>query len=101
MLKVNPSLIRCVLNARVDNKPMRNLRSIITHTQSLSAFFENSDKEALVRLFKRVANILEDSIEPTPIMQKSLSIKPLNRFNLNILQTQIRISPRSLRLKFL
>ncbi len=74
MLKVNPSLIRCVLNARVDNKPMRNLRSIITHTQSLSAFFENSDKEALVRLFKRVANILEDSIEPTPIIESLLTL---------------------------
>ncbi|WP_336524441.1 glycine--tRNA ligase subunit beta, partial [Helicobacter japonicus] len=66
-LKVNPSLVRCVLNARVDNHKMRNLNTIISNTQSLSSFFEKSDKEALVRLFKRVANILDENMQSAPI----------------------------------
>ena len=74
-LKVNPSLITCVLNARVDNQKIRNLYSIISNAQSLSVFFEKSDKEALVRLFKRVANILEDTLSPTPINESLLQAK--------------------------
>lgn len=73
ILKVNPSLIRCVLNARVDNTPIRNLCVIMSKIQSLSAFFEKSDKESLISLFKRVANILEDSVSSTHIDEKLFS----------------------------
>lgn len=62
-LKINPSLVRCVLNGRNENGAIRNLYSIISHAQSLSEFFEKSDKEALVGLFKRVANILEYDLQ--------------------------------------
>lgn len=73
MLKVNPSLIRCVLNARVNNAKVRNLNTIIHNIEALSAFFEKSDKQALITLFKRVANILNDDIIPTHIDESLLS----------------------------
>lgn len=74
-LQINPSLVRCVLNARVDNQKVRNLHTIIENTKSLSTFFEKSNKEALVRLFKRVANILEDDIKLAPINESLLHIE--------------------------
>lgn len=60
VLKVNPSLITCALNARINGKPLRNLYLIMSHIEGLNTFFEQSDKEALLRIFKRVANILQD-----------------------------------------
>ncbi|MCX2717933.1 glycine--tRNA ligase subunit beta [Helicobacter sp. MIT 21-1697] len=74
MLKVNPSLIRCVLNARVNNAKVRNLNTIIRNVEALSAFFEKSDKQALITLFKRVANILNDDITPSHIDESLLKL---------------------------
>lgn len=61
ILKVNPSLLRCVFNARVNGVKQRDLNRIIENVQALSDFFEKSDKQALITLFKRVANILKDA----------------------------------------
>lgn len=60
ILKVNPSLLRCVFNARVGGVKQRDINRIIENVQALSDFFEKSDKQALIALFKRVANILKD-----------------------------------------
>lgn len=72
MLKINPSIIRSVLNARINGKRVLNLKSIIRNAKALNAFFEKSDKQALVSLFKRVANILSDEIKPTHIDESLL-----------------------------
>ena len=74
MLKINPSIIRSVLNARINGKRVLNLKSIIRNTKALNAFFEKSDKQALVSLFKRVANILSDEIKPTHIDESLLKL---------------------------
>ena len=73
-LKINPSIIRSVLKARVNNKRVLNLKSIIRNAKALNAFFEKSDKQALVSLFKRVANILSDEIKPTHIDESLLKL---------------------------
>lgn len=73
-LKINPSIIRSVLNARMDNKRVLNLRNIIRNAKALNAFFEKSDKQALISLFKRVANILSDEIKPTHIDESLLKL---------------------------
>lgn len=73
-LKINPSIIRSVLKARVNNKRVLNLKNIIRNTKALNAFFEKSDKQALVSLFKRVANILSDEIKPTHIDESLLKL---------------------------
>ena len=73
-LKINPSIIRSVLKARVNNKRVLNLKSIIHNAKALNAFFEKSDKQALVSLFKRVANILSDEIKPTHIDESLLKL---------------------------
>lgn len=74
MLKINPSIIRSVLNARINGKRVLNLKSIIRNAKALNAFFEKSDKQALVSLFKRVANILSDEIKPTHIDESLLKL---------------------------
>lgn len=73
-LKINPSIIRSVLKARVNNKRVLNLKNIIRNTKALNAFFEKSDKQALVSLFRRVANILSDEIKPTHIDESLLKL---------------------------
>ncbi|TLD91681.1 glycine--tRNA ligase subunit beta [Helicobacter magdeburgensis] len=73
-LKINPSIIRSVLKARVNNKRVLNLKNIIRNAKALNAFFEKSDKQALVSLFKRVANILSDEIKPTHIDESLLKL---------------------------
>ncbi len=73
-LKINPSIIRSVLNARVNNKRVLNLKNIIRNAKALNAFFEKSDKQALVSLFKRVANILSDELKPTHIDESLLKL---------------------------
>lgn len=73
-LKINPSIIRSVLKARVNNKRVLNLKNIIRNAKALNAFFEKSDKQALVSLFKRVANILNDEIKPTHIDESLLKL---------------------------
>ncbi len=73
-LKINPSIIRSVLKARVNNKRVLNLKSIIRNAKALNSFFEKSDKQALVSLFKRVANILSDEIKPTHIDESLLKL---------------------------
>lgn len=73
-LKINPSIIRSVLKASVNNKRVLNLKSIIRNAKALNAFFEKSDKQALVSLFKRVANILSDEIKPTHIDESLLKL---------------------------
>ncbi|TLD96793.1 glycine--tRNA ligase subunit beta [Helicobacter jaachi] len=75
MLKLNPSIIRCVLNARVNNHKVRNLKTLLANANALHTFFEKSDKQALVALFKRVANILSDDIMPTHIDEHLLRLK--------------------------
>lgn len=63
MLKINPSILRSTLNAKVQNKPIENLKTIMRNALALNEFIEKSDKNALISLFKRVANIIsaEDS----------------------------------------
>lgn len=73
-LKINPSIIRSVLKARANNKRVLNLKSIIRNAKALNSFFEKSDKQALVSLFKRVANILSDEIKPTHIDESLLKL---------------------------
>lgn len=73
-LKINPSIIRSVLKARVNNKRVLNLKNIIRNAKALNAFFEKSDKQALVSLFKRVANILSDELKPTHIDESLLKL---------------------------
>lgn len=73
-LKINPSIIRSVLKARVNNKRVLNLKNIIRNAKALNAFFEKSDKQALVSLFRRVANILSDEIKPTHIDESLLKL---------------------------
>lgn len=73
-LKINPSIIRSVLKARVNNKRVLNLKNIIRNAKALNAFFEKSDKQALVSLFKRVANILRDELKPTHIDESLLKL---------------------------
>lgn len=73
-LKINLSIIRSVLKARVNNKRVLNLKSIIRNAKALNAFFERSDKQALVSLFKRVANILSDELKPTHIDESLLKL---------------------------
>ena len=73
-LKINLSIIRSVLKARVNNKRVLNLKNIIRNAKALNAFFEKSDKQALVSLFRRVANILSDEIKPTHIDESLLKL---------------------------
>lgn len=74
MLKVNPSLIRATLQARIHNTRTLNLKTIVQNTKALHAFFETSDKQAFVSLFKRVANILSDDFMPTHINESLLKL---------------------------
>lgn len=58
MLKLNPSILRSALNAKVQNKPIEDLKSIMHNALALNEFIEKGDKSALISLFKRVANII-------------------------------------------
>lgn len=90
MLKINPSLVRCALNARVEDKKLRDINTLIAHITALSEFFEQSNKQALVSLFKRVANILEspDSVQSKDIhIDVSLLTLPQEQALYNALQS--------------
>lgn len=74
MLKINPSILRSALNAKVQNQPIQDLKTIIHNALALNEFIEKSDKTALTSLFKRVANIISEDCQEGEIVESLLSL---------------------------